>query len=105
MLLPFILGAIVYSIGAVISNSLILKGHDLYILYGVMVGIVANVIWFSMAQRVIDPSKILMLGFYWDIMIVCCFTTIPVLFYGATLSWTKIIGLGIIFIGIVLTKL
>lgn len=103
--LSFILGFILYSFGAYLSNSPIMKLSAYYMPLAILTGVFCNFLWFSMAKAIKDNSEVLMLGFYWDVMIVSSFVLVPILFFQVNLSLYKIIGLALIFSGIIFTKL
>lgn len=105
IILSFIIGFFLYSFGAFLSNSDTMKSSNLYLPLAIGGGIIANFIWFSMARSIKNNSEILMLGFYWDVMIVFTFMLIPFLFFEVNLDIYKITGLFLIFGGIVLTKI
>jgi len=104
ILLYFLLGFVIYSLNAYISNSSDFKQSQWYITTGILLGIIANFCWFSMI-RGINGNQVLFMGLYWDLMIVLTFMATPFLFFNLPLTLTKLIGLGMIVIGLVVTKL
>ena len=103
--ISFLLGFIVYYFQAILSNSIALKQNTYYIYIAISTGIAANYIWFSMAQNIKDNSKILLYGLYWDILILVAFLSVPILFYGARFKTTTVLGIVMIIVGFLLTKL
>jgi uncharacterized membrane protein len=99
------LGAVVYSLGTELSYSDQLKKLKYYPLFGVILGMCANFIWYTLVQKIDDKSYIIKLGLYWDVMIVACFLAIPLIFHGVKLTTPTLIGVFLIFIGIILTKM
>ena len=76
-----------------------------YFPLGIGIAIIANFIWLSIAKTTNDSGEILILGAYWDIMILLTFIVIPFIFFEVNLSKTQYLGLGLIFTGFVVTKL
>jgi len=102
--LSFVLGFIIYTFAAFLSNSPTLKASSLYYILGIGIGAVANFIWFTIAKQIADHNKILTYGMYWDTIIILSFMFVPLAFYGARPNVITSIGLGFMFFGFLLTK-
>jgi multidrug transporter EmrE-like cation transporter len=76
-----------------------------YQLLGILLGVAANFLWFSIAKQTMDRGLILRYGFYWDSIIVFSFVAIPYMFFDIRLTLIKTIGIITIAAGILLTKL
>ena len=103
--LYFLLGFIAYCIGAYISNSAEIKLSQYYQLYGIIIGVIANFFWFTIAKTTTDSGKVLTYGLYWDMLLVVAFVSIPFIFFNIELSTTKWIGLTFMLFGFIVTKL
>lgn len=101
----FILGMMTYMFAAYASNMNTWKHTWWFIPMGVFIGMVSNALWFTIAKHTKEHSQILLLGSYWDVMILACFLTIPFVFFEVNISLKEFIGIMIIFIGVVVTKL
>jgi multidrug transporter EmrE-like cation transporter len=101
----FVLGFIIYSLGAFLSYTNSLKHLTYYQLLGILLGVAANFLWFSIAKQTMDRSLILRYGFYWYSIIVLSFVAIPYIFFDIRLTLIKTIGIITIATGILLTKL
>lgn len=100
----FIIGFFIYCLGAFLSNSNYLKATPYYYYLAIGAGAVANYIWFSIAKSINQSGQIIILGLFWDLMIVAAFILVPVLFFDINLRLTQIIGCGIMILGFILTK-
>jgi drug/metabolite transporter (DMT)-like permease len=102
--LSFLIGFIVYTLGAVMSNSPTIKQSSYYLYLALGLGLVANFVWFSLVKTISDHSKILLYGLYWDIIIIGTFVAVPILFYGARFKFYTALGIALIILGFFLTK-
>lgn len=104
MFIPFIIGFIVYGVLAATSYSDSLKSSNYYYLIGIAAAIVANVCWLYIAKQEPNPSKLVMTGLYWDVMLTLVYIAVPLLLFGARLNLWQGLGIVSIFVGIILTK-
>lgn len=102
--MTFLLGFLIYTIGAFLSNSSSLKESSYYIYYGLCLSLVANFLWFSMIQKIQKPSDVLLYGLYWDMVILFSFISVPLIFYGARFKMVPSIGIFLMVLGFLLTK-
>jgi hypothetical protein len=93
-----------YSFLASASYSQTLKVSNYYYIAGILAGIVANVLWLSIAKNETNPSKLVMTGLYWDVMLTMVYILIPFLFFGAQANLWQVGGIATIVVGIFLTK-
>ena len=99
----FLLGAVFYVTLAFLSYS-----NFKYSTYGWVVaavsGAAANIIWFSIARNTSDPTKLAVLGIYWDVMLTSIYLIVALWFFDARFTLSQTIGIILIVIGIILIK-
>lgn len=105
MIIIFLLGLLFYSLAVALSYNETVKASWYYFPVGILIGMITNFLWFWIAKQISDKSIIIKYGFYWDTMIVLTYALIPMLFFGVRLSSMTEIGIALIAIGIILTKL
>lgn len=105
MIINFLIGILVYSLVAVTSYSETVKASPYYFAFGIALGVIANFCWLHIARQETDPSKLVLTGLYWDIMLTVVYMIIPMMFFGARLTLTQGLGVAAILLGIILTKL
>ena len=105
MIVNSLVGIVIYSLIAVASYSEPIKAHPLYFALGLGLGLIANFCWLHIARGEPNPSKLVLLGLYWDVMLTLTYMLVPMLFFGARLTLMQGLGVLAIFAGIVLTKL
>lgn len=101
--ISFLLGVLLNSIAAVMSNSATIKSSSYYMYLAAAIGVATTLIWFSMARDLHDPKKILLYGLYWDMIIVGTFIAVPFI-YGAKVSTITALGIFMMVAGFILTK-
>lgn len=86
------------------SYSESIKNSPHYYLYGASAAIVANLIWLSIAKSELNPSKLVLTGLYWDVMLTMCYLIVPIILFNAKITNLQYLGIGVIITGIILTK-
>ncbi len=105
MLYFFIPGAICYILSVLVSNSNRLQNVPLYYyLNGISISIAANLLWLTIAKRAPDQHVRYLYGLYWDAMIVGAYCLVPVLVFNVRISNIAILGVFLMILGMVLTK-
>lgn len=104
MILDFILGFVIYSLAAAICYMPLVKESPWFIPAGVLLGALANAVWFSIVKQTKDPAQTLILGYFWDAMIVLTYGLMPILFFGVKLNNIQMIGAGFVMLGLLVVK-
>lgn len=104
MLYLFIPGALCYILSVVVSNSTRLQSTPYYLLVGISISIVANLLWLTIAKHSLDQHQRYLNGLYWDSMIVLAYALLPLYLYNVRLSWSATLGVILMLVGMVLTK-
>jgi drug/metabolite transporter (DMT)-like permease len=102
--IQFLLGMLLYGAIAYTSYSEALKASKYYFLIGLGAALVANLIWLLIARAEPDSSKLMIKGLFWDSMLTIVYIVVPLLLFKANLSMTQSAGLGLIVMGLILTK-
>lgn len=105
MTLYFLGGLISYLIAASISYHPVVKSSPYYFPIGIICSVINAVLWQTIAKKLINSSEIMIAGFWWDAMIFSVYAIVPLVFFGAKLTLTTVIGLIFIVMGVGLTKL
>ena len=105
MLTIYIIGFILYCISVAFVYATGFKGSSWYIPIGLIISIAINYLWFYISKNTIDKNILYLRGIYWDSMIVFCYIIIPILMYGVRFKATTAIGICLIMVGMILTKL
>lgn len=100
----FLSGLIFYSIMAWMSYYDPIKESVYYYPLGILLSIIVNIGWFTIAKIVSDKDDILIYGAFWDSIIIFTFTAVPFLFFGVRLGMKDSIGFGLILAGILVIK-
>lgn len=104
MILSFLIGMAIYCTSAYISFNADLKKTNWFFVVGLALSILANLIWMNIAKNTVDVSRLTLMGLYWDSMIVVAYLFIPMVLFGIQLTATQWVGLGLMIIGIFITK-
>ena len=104
MIVQFVIGFLVYGVLALASYSESFKASMFYYPTGVVAAIVANVCWLMIAKGESDPSKLVITGLYWDIMLTLVYIVVPFAMFGAKVNMWQGFGIAAIILGILLTK-
>lgn len=104
MITQFIIGFLVYGVLALASYSESIKSSMYYYPIGIVAAIVANLCWLSIAKGESDPSKLVITGLYWDVMLTLVYIVVPFVLFGAKVNMWQGLGIAAIIMGIVLTK-
>jgi multidrug transporter EmrE-like cation transporter len=97
-------GALVYLVAVVICYFKPVRESALYFPIGLACGLAANYLWLAWSRSMTDPQR-LVAGFYWDGMIVAMYALVPVLLFGVRVTAWTALGLVLIVVGVLLTKL
>lgn len=103
--MQFLIGFIVYTILAITSYSDTLKSSGWYYWIGLTAALIANSAWLHLAKQEPSASRLVVLGLYWDVMLLVAYMLVPILFFEARLTAIQGAGLVLILCGIILTKI
>lgn len=103
--IQFVIGFLLYSIMAYISYSESFKQSKWFFLTGIGLAILVNAIWFSIAKNEAVASKLVLKGLYWDVMLTAAYLVIPLILFQAKLSLLQALGVGLIVLGVLFTKI
>ncbi len=71
----------------------------------ISLSILGSYVWVLTLWRIADKDRIYTFGLIWDVVVCCVSYLIPILFFGITLDVKGIIGLILMFAGLMLIKL
>jgi len=97
----FITAAISYSIMASLP---FLVSRNIQLIIAVLLGMVANASWVFIS-RAVGREDIPLYSLYFDIQLTMIYLLVPFLFIEFNLSYTQLLGIALIFTGIVLTHI
>lgn len=103
--LSFFIGFLIYSLNAYMSYHKGWQTQSFYFPLGMAIGLISSFMWLWVSKLVVEPSRLVKIGLYWDVMMTLCFLFIPVLLFNAKLSAANWLGVILILGGIVLTKI
>jgi uncharacterized membrane protein len=75
-----------------------------YIPLGVMLGMVANAVWFLAVKMVADRDKVFVMGLIWDLAVVFIYTLTPILLFGVSWNRWTVLGLILMVAGVMIVK-
>lgn len=103
--LLFTLVFIIYSIASVVSyNDEIRNSYRLFV-YGLPLSFFGSVIWYIIIRILNEKDKIYVAGIYWDVVVAFTCTLVPLLFFNLKLNYLTWVGVGVIFLGLLLIKI
>jgi multidrug transporter EmrE-like cation transporter len=103
--LSFVLGLIAYSASAWLSYDKSMQVDKLrYYAIGLLFSFIANASWLTVAAKSPTQNQTTLYGLYWDSMLTGIFLLIPILFFGVRFTGLQSLGVGMVILGIVLTK-
>lgn len=105
MITIYIIGFLLYCVSVAFSYSNWFKNSPWFIPIGLIISIAINYLWLYICKNTIDKHILYLRGIYWDGMIVGCYTIIPVLLFEVRFKATTAIGLALVIIGMIITKL
>lgn len=100
----FFIGALAYSTTAWMSYYDPIKDSSLYFPLGIVMSLIANIGWLTIAKIVSNKDEILIYGAFWDSMIMIAFLAVPLAWFGVRLEMRESIGLALIVVGMLLLK-
>lgn len=103
--LQYLTGGLVYLQLASLSYSKDLQSKPWYLPVGLVLAVLANLVWLVIARREPTPEGLLIKGLIWDVLLTGCYLIIPILFYQVQLTLIQIFGIILIVSGMILTKL
>ena len=99
--LPYILACILYIVSASLP-FLNLSASKQYTLASI-IAIIAGSCWVAISRSV-NKEQVVLYGAYYDVMLTFIFLIVPFFFMGFSLTNRQLIGIIIIFTGLVVTK-
>ena len=102
--IQFFIGMSIYLLMAFASYSTWLKESKIYFPLGILAAIIANFIWLSIAKSEVNPSVLMIKGLVWDAMLTGCYLLVPILFFNARFTFVQGLGVILVIIGLLLTK-
>jgi len=100
----FFIGALAYSTTAWMSYYDPIKASSLYFPLGILMSLVANIGWLTIAKIVPNRDDILIYGAFWDSMIMIAFLAVPLLWFEVRLETRESVGLSLIVLGMLCLK-
>lgn len=94
-----------YGLIAYTSYSKELKASPYYFLIGLVGALVANLIWLWISKTETDTNQLMIKGLFWDSALTLIYLIVPLMIFEARLSTTQWVGLGLVLIGLTVTKL
>jgi FtsH-binding integral membrane protein len=104
MILLFITGLITFIAGAVMSYSTSFKASPWFMPGWIALALIGVVGWALITKIESEPSKLVMLGLYWDSLMQLTYILVPIFFFSARLSIPQTIGVILVFVGLALTR-
>lgn len=105
MIFLFLSAILLYFLSAFVSYSPSIKSSQYFLIYGLGLALICNLIWLWIAKNTQDVSKLAIYGLYWDSIITFSFLAVPVLLFGVSFTKMQVLGVFLILAGIVLTKI
>ena len=105
MLIPYVVGLLLYFASVVVSYSNGLKQTQWYFPLGMLLAIIVNFLWLYIAKNSPDKDVLYVRALIWDSMIVGAYVLVPLLFYNVRPTGYTLAGCTFIVIGLILTKL
>lgn len=102
--IQFFFGFILYTAMAFATYSESFKVSKHYFSVAIILAILSNLIWFHIAKHEPSSSILMLKGLYWDVMLMLSYLIVPLLFFSAKFSALQGIGIVLVLIGLVLTK-
>lgn len=103
--LQFVAGLVFSTIGALSSYHATLKLTHWYYPLNLLVAVLANIIWFSMAKSETNANVLMFKALIWDTIIVMTYVIVPLLFFNARFTFAQGIGILLTVVGLIITKL
>lgn len=97
--------AVIYSVGCLLSYSEEYRRTSWFIWVGGLIGILINVIWFSLVKYLDDKQKIYIFGLIWDSIMMLIYYLLPMLVFGVKLNKISLFALSLIVCGMVILKI
>ncbi|APR76760.1 Hypothetical protein A7982_02107 [Minicystis rosea] len=104
MIYHFLAGAMAYGVAAAIVYIPTVKTGPYFFPIGLLCALLGNVVWLHLVRHVDSGEQILVDGFWWDGMVVAASTLIPILCFGIRLRATVGLGMLLMVLGMMLTK-
>lgn len=100
----FLIGFVAYFVIATVSYSETIKSSPWFYPIGLFGALIANLTWLWISSLDKNASSLMIKGLWWDSMLVFVYLIVPIIFFGARFSLYQGIGVGLIVLGIALTK-
>lgn len=76
-----------------------------YLPVGLGLALLNNFIWLTIARQSPNEHVLYLYGIYWDTIIILTYTLIPFLMFNIKLSNISWVGIGLVLLGLLVTKL
>ena len=96
----WVVGFITYNIFAHITFGPHIKDKWWFPTVVGTLSMINGLIWGQVAKTELDPTKLAIYGFYWDLMVTAIFLAVPIVFYGAVFTPKQAVGIGLVLVGI-----
>ncbi len=103
--ITFILGALIYSIYAILCYHPTLKGSQVTLWGGLTCALAANFLWIVLAKSTPDPNRLIFYALIWDMIVISVGVGIPLTVYASKPSVMMVSGLVLMAIGLILVKM
>ena len=104
MIYLFLLGLFSFITGAVVSYSPAIKESQFYYPAFFAITALSTLGWALLAKQIENPSRLLVIGLYWDTLMQLTYLLVPVLVFSARLSLYQSAGVFLIFTGLMMTR-
>lgn len=101
----YLLAALTYSCGALLSYSDSIRNSYRIYLYGLITSNVGALLWLFLVKYLNNNQSIYVAGIIWDVIMVSTFLLVPLMFYNIPLTRQIICGLTLIVVGIIIIKI
>lgn len=102
--LQFLIGLIMFTFGAWASYYAPFKNSAYFYPAFLSTSLLSTWAWAWCARTTLDPSKLVMRGLYWDVLLATVYLAVPFAFFHAKITTNQGIGIAMIFLGLILTK-
>jgi drug/metabolite transporter (DMT)-like permease len=104
MIYQFLLGALAHFTAAYVSYSDYWKTSKYYYLVGLVATFASSAIWMTIAKQDNNSSTLVIKALYWDCMLMLIYLAVPFVLFNATITMYQAIGITLVTIGLILTK-
>lgn len=105
MIILFLIGILIYCAMAYISYEVGFKSSIYYFPVGLILALLANFIWLTIAKRTLDTKELFIYALIWDICLTLSYFVTPLVLFNLSLDIKHVIGVILIILGIIAIKI